>query len=51
MEYDKRLLAASFLNITSGVRLHHNYHLDQTFDGRYRMRLPNGKIVYSDEYD
>ena len=43
-------IAASFLNITAGVRDHHNYRLDKTYTGRYRMRLPNGQLVFADEY-
>lgn len=42
---------ASFFKINAALRLKHNYRLDTAYDGRYLMRLPNGRLVPSDRYE
>jgi hypothetical protein len=39
------------LNLTAGVRNHHDYRQDNAHEGRYLRRLPDRTLVWSDEYE
>ncbi|MEM9184622.1 MAG: hypothetical protein AAGB27_15815 [Pseudomonadota bacterium] len=41
----------SFFKINGALRLKHNYRLDTAYDGRYLMRLPDGRLVPSDRFE